>query len=215
MVDLLAHQLVLFPQRGAGIGLQQVIGQVPVTTGVTRLVHVDGNALAVGVLLQLHHLPRHERIVLLKGLVTRDVKNPRRFQSDGIHAVEMVTQGEVARHAHHVATRIIRLALIGMLEDDAHHLGLEPECQMLVVEVFQPLGVILDDTLSAPHVASHVVVALQGMGAQHGEDEGLGKEPLLADGLYAFTDGHRSLIIWLMSARASRQSIMMKALAPG
>ena len=96
-----------------------------------------------------------------------------------------------------------------MLEDDAHHLGLEAQRQLVIVEVFQPLGVVLDDALAAPHVAAHVVVALDGVGAQHGKQERLGEEPVLREGFYAFADGHRLAIIWLISVNASRQSIMM------
>ena len=102
-----------------------------------------------------------------------------------------------------------------MLEDDAHHLGLEPQGQLAVIEMLQPVGVVLDDALAAPHVATHVVVALDGMGAEHTKDERLGEEPVLRDGFYAFADGHRLAIIWLISCNASRQSIMMKALALG
>ena len=124
-------------------------------------------------------MPCHERVVLLECLVTLDVKDAGRLQPDGVHAVKVVTQRQVARQTHHVTTGIIGLTLVRMLEDDAHDLGLEAQGQLIVVEVFQPLGVVLDDALAATHVAPHVVVTLNGVGTQHGKQERLGEEPVL------------------------------------
>jgi hypothetical protein len=79
-----------------------------------------------------------------------------------------------------------RLAVVGVLQQDADDLNTEPFFELLVADAFTQVGVDLNDTLSHTDVALHLSVFCHPMGAESREQGFFAEEPAFGNLGYSF-----------------------------